>query len=131
MEGIGMLPLQLSVSKDEEGKKGALNVGASDVLFLEFDEKRVFVHTLEDRFYIGGSLSYWVEALKAAGYDFEKVDRNIVVHMPKIKRLDSIYTIAYFEYEVEKNSKKITLAQKYYKKVVSKAREENRVIVIN
>lgn len=124
--------LLLSVTRDEEGKTGLINITANDALFLEYDQyqKRVYAHTLEERFYVAGSLTYWETALKAAGYEFEMVDRNIVVHMPKIKRLDRVFAKAYFEYEIDKNSKYITLAQRYFKKVLAHAGETHRSILV-
>jgi DNA-binding LytR/AlgR family response regulator len=90
--------MRVAVTRDPEGSKGLLNVSVNDLIFLEFDmvEKWVIAHTLEERFYLAGSLTYWAEALKAAGLDFEKVDRNIVVQVSKIKRIDTIFTHAYF-----------------------------------
>ena len=124
--------MKLAVTRDAEGKTGLINLSVSEILYLEFDmtEKWVFVHTLEDRFYISGNLSYWAEALKAVGFGFEKVDRNVVVHLQKIKRLDRVFAYAFFEYEVQKNSKKVTLAQKHVKKVLSMVDEINPNIVI-
>ncbi|MFC5528446.1 hypothetical protein [Cohnella yongneupensis] len=124
--------LLLSVTRDEEGKTGSINIRTDDALFLEFDQiqKRVYAHTLLERFFIAGSLTYWQTSLKAAGYEFETVDRNIVVHVPKIKRLDSVFAFAYFDYEINKSSKRITLAQKHIKKVIADATEHNRRIIV-
>jgi len=124
--------MQLAVTRDTEGKTGLINLPVSEVLFLEFDMtvKWVIVHTLQDQFFVAGNLTYWVESLKAKGFDFEKVDRNVVVHMPKIKRIDRSFAYAYFEYEVGKDSKRITLAQKYFKKVLSMVDDIDPNIVI-
>lgn len=113
--------LQLAVTQDEEGANGFFNVPAEDLIFLEYDmsKKWVLAHTMEDRYYIAGTLTYLVTALKAKGYEFEKVDRNIVVNLPKIKRLDRMNTFAYFEYDVHKSSKRVTLSRKYFDKLLA------------
>ncbi len=125
--------LQLAVTSDQEGKDGLINIPAEKLIFLEYDmsKKWVLAHTMENCYYVAGTLSYLVTALKANGYEFEKVDRNIVVHIPKIKRLDRLNTFAYFEYEIHKSSKKITLSRKHFDKLLSReyAQDPNMVIV--
>ncbi|MCC3376869.1 LytTR family transcriptional regulator DNA-binding domain-containing protein [Cohnella sp. REN36] len=121
----------LSVTRDQEGKTGLLNVSIDDVLYLESDfEKWVRVHTRDEHFYIAGTLIYWTHAFQASGHAFQKVDRNIVVHEPKIKRLDPVFAMAYFDSEIGKHTKKITLAQKYFKELVRKAGQRELSIVI-
>jgi DNA-binding LytR/AlgR family response regulator len=124
--------MYLSVTRDTFGKDGLINIKVDDVLFLEFDmtEKGVIVHTRDEKFFITGTLNYWAETLKSTGYEFEKSDRNIVIHIPKIKRLDRIFTFAYFDYEVNTYSKRVTLSQKHFKKIVSMVREIDPLIII-
>jgi|HigsolmetaGSP12D_1036236.scaffolds.fasta_scaffold00095_18 DNA-binding LytR/AlgR family response regulator len=124
--------MRLSVSRDIDGKTGIVNLSVTDVLFLEYDltTKKVWVHTLRDRYYIPGTLSFWAEALRAGGYDFRKVDRNIVVQVPKIKVMDRTFKYAYFEDPVREKSKRITLSQTYFKKIAEKNRASDLQIVI-
>lgn len=113
--------LQLAVTRDEEGTGGFVNVPAEELIFLEYDmtTKWVLAHTMDHCFYVPGTLTYLATALKASGYEFEKVDRNIVVHLPKIKRLDKLNTLAYFDYDIQKASKRVTLSRKYFDKLLA------------
>jgi DNA-binding LytR/AlgR family response regulator len=122
----------VAVTRDPEGSKGLLNVLVQNLIFLEFDmvEKWVIAHTLEERFYMAGSLTYWAESLKAAGLDFEKVDRNIVVQVSKIKRLDSIFTHAYFVEKPTAQSKKITMSSNNFKHIMKRAQNFGSSIVV-
>ncbi|RKP49841.1 hypothetical protein D7Z26_18585 [Cohnella endophytica] len=116
--------MQLTVTLDIEGKSGISNLPVRDILFLQFDfiSRWITVHTLDGQFFIPGTLIYWTEALKKGGYQFEKVDRNIVVHVPKICKMDRFFAKAYFEIETTSRSKSITLSQKYFKLLASQLR---------
>jgi DNA-binding LytR/AlgR family response regulator len=108
-----------SVTGDSEGKNGLINLPVSEAIFLEFDTSKrcVFVHTQEEKYYMAGTLAYWAESLKSVGFEFEKVDRNIVVQISKIQRMDQTFFLAYFDREITPNTKKITMSQKYFKRI--------------
>ncbi|MCD9023293.1 LytTR family transcriptional regulator DNA-binding domain-containing protein [Cohnella silvisoli] len=122
----------ISVTDDVHGKNGIINVEVSEILFLEFDmvDRWVTVHTLEAKYYITGTLSYWADSLKGSGFEFEKADRNVVIHVPMIKRMDRVFAHAYFEYEINHKSKKVTLSQKHFKQILTKMRVANMGIVV-
>jgi hypothetical protein len=124
--------MRLSVTRDNDGDSGLINLLVNDVLFLEFDiiKKKVWAHTLNNRFFMPGTLSYWTKALTNSGYDFMMVDRNILVQFPKIKRLNHVLRYAYFEYEIRYNSKKVTLAHKRYKEITAMNKQKGLEIVI-
>ncbi|RUS44594.1 LytTR family DNA-binding domain-containing protein [Cohnella sp. AR92] len=112
--------MKLFVTRDRDvGKIEVSNLPIEDVLFLQHDKKYVSVHTMEQEFFVPGSLSHYEEALQAAGYDFRMVDRNILVNVPKIKLLDTIFSKAYFESEISDKSKSITLAQVHFQALKS------------
>jgi DNA-binding LytR/AlgR family response regulator len=124
--------MQLAVTRNVDGTSGIINLPINDVIFMEYDMivKGVFVNTLNDKLYIAGTLTYWTDALKAQGYHFEKVDRNYVVQIPTIKKLDKIFTKAYFEYETTPLSKSVTLSQRQFKEVVTQIKVFNPQIVV-
>ena len=124
--------MQLTVTRDIEGKSGISNLPVRDILFLQSDltSKWIAVHTLDDQFYIPGTLIYWTEALKQGGYQFEKVDRNIVVHVPRICKMDRIFVKAYFELETTSQSKSITLSQKHFKLLDKQLRGVQGIVYI-
>lgn len=97
-----------------------VNINVDDVLYLEYDfkYKKVGVHTLTSKFYFPGTLTYLEDGLKNSGYEFLKVDRNVVVHLPKIKRLDKFLKFAYFETDIRSDSPKITVSHSHYKELV-------------
>jgi len=117
--------MHLSVTLDIEGKSGISNLPVGDVLFLQCDfvSKWITVHTLDEQYFIPGTLVYWTEALQQGGYQFEKVDRNIVVHIPKICKMDRYFARAYFEIETTSRSKSVTLSQKYFKLLAQQLKE--------
>lgn len=117
--------MHLTVTMDVEGQSGISNLSVDDILFLQFDydSKWVTVHTLDGQYFIPGTLVYWAEALKNGGYQFEKVDRNVVVHIPKICKMDRYFVKAYFEMETTSRSKSVTLSQKYFKLLAGQLRE--------
>lgn len=107
------------VTKDKSGKSGVQNLPFDQTCFLECEGKFMVVHTLTEQFYMNGTLAYWLDAL--AKYDFEKSDRNVIVNMTMIERIDPIMKIAYFETEIHKNSKYCTISwPKNYEKIISR-----------
>jgi DNA-binding LytR/AlgR family response regulator len=124
--------LLLSVTKDFDGKTGIINIPVEDVLFLEYDflEKRVWAHTSGEQYYIPGTLIYWAEALRTGGYDFKKVDRNVVVQVPKITILDRMLKCAYFESTIRKDSKRITLSHTYFKELAACSKSDGCEIIL-
>ncbi|SFA91180.1 LytTr DNA-binding domain-containing protein [Cohnella sp. OV330] len=124
--------LYLAVTEDLEGKSGYINIAADDVLYLEFDmfEKMVHVHTADSKYYIAGTLLYCTESLKSAGYQFERVDRSCVVNVPKIRRMDKTFYLAYFEDEIGPKSKKVTMSQKLFKEVFNVVKASQKPAII-
>ncbi|GGG09700.1 LytTR family transcriptional regulator DNA-binding domain-containing protein [Paenibacillus abyssi] len=124
--------MQLSVTRDVEGKSGFCSVSIDDIVFIEFDRilNRLYVHTIDNIYYTMGTLKYFVEGLNGCGYDFRLVDRNNAVHLLKIKRLDQKHKIAYFEEEISKKSKRCTIAYRNFDEVVTILEKLNQPVVI-
>lgn len=123
--------MKLFVTRNRDlGKIEVVNLPIEDLLFLQHDRKYVSVHTMDEEFIVPGSLSYYENALRAAGYDFRQVDRNIVVHVPKIKLLDTIFSKAYFESEISEKSKSVTLAQVHLRALISEFKNEQCIVFV-
>ncbi|KHL95426.1 hypothetical protein QW71_11920 [Paenibacillus sp. IHB B 3415] len=101
----------LSVTRDVDGTAGLVQLPISDIAFMAYIKKinRVVVHTVEDEFYLMGTLVFWQTALVANGHRFISVDRTNVVNIDRIRYLDEIKHNAYFESEPTKKSKRCTL----------------------
>jgi len=121
----------LTVSRDIEGESGIVNLRVHDILFMEFSipADRVVVHTMEEQFYMNGTLKYWSGMLSASGYTFRNVDRNLV-NVDRIMLIDSVYKKAYFEPEIQKGSKCCTMAFKRYNKIKEELLAYNPGILI-
>jgi hypothetical protein len=121
-----MVALQISVTRDQEGNSGLVLLDVMYVVYLEYDryENGLMVHTLDDMFYTMGTLKYWTNALQNSGYQFAMVDRNVAVHLTKIKRLDSKYKIAYFETQITKDSKGCTVAWSHFNMLAKKLQSQ-------
>ncbi|PQP86292.1 hypothetical protein CPT76_31990 [Paenibacillus sp. AR247] len=121
----------LTVSRDIEGESGIVNLRVHDILFMEFSipADRVVVHTMEEQFYMNGTLKYWSGMLSASGYTFRNVDRNLV-NVDRIMLIDSVYKKAYFEPEIHKGSKCCTMAFKRYNKIKEELLAYNPGILI-
>ncbi|MCC3374905.1 LytTR family transcriptional regulator DNA-binding domain-containing protein [Cohnella sp. REN36] len=102
--------MQLSVSRDPEGKAGLIALQVKDVLFFETHRNKdmIVLHTQDEQYFIPGTLKYWTEALRASGEDFEIIDRNNAVHLTKVKHVDQRFRIAYFS--EGKDAKKCTIS---------------------
>jgi len=123
--------MKLFVTRDQElGKIEVDNLPVEDLLYLQHDRKYVSVHTINREFYVPGNLSYYEHALRSAGYDFRQVDRNIVVQVPKIRLLDTIYSKAYFEPEISENSKCVTLAQVHLRALKSELKDVHNMVFV-
>lgn len=120
----------LSVTRNSEGTNGLVNLPITEILFLEFDpiDRCIFVHTREEQFYLAGTLAYWATTLEQ--YDFEKVDRNFVVQVPMIQRMDTAFFMAYFDGEITLNSKKVTMSQKYFRRIMKRITQTNSNMII-
>lgn len=109
----------LTVTRTVDGSSGIKSLHVRDIAFLEYDRKedRVLVHTVDDVFYVVGTLKYWTIAFNASGYSFKQVDRNNVVNLDRVTALDPTYKHAYFEEPVSQESKHCTIAWSRYKEV--------------
>ena len=123
--------MELFVTRDlDVGKVEVENLPIEDLLFLQYDLKFVSVHTMDQQYVVPGNLSYYENALRTAGYDFRQVDRNIVVHVPKIRLLDTVHSKAYFESEIRQNSKSITLAQAHLRALKSEFKKIHNFVFV-
>lgn len=112
------------------GKLEVANLPIQEILFLQHDQKFISVHTMDREFHVPGNLSYYEYALCTAGYDFRQVDRNIVVHVPKIMLLDTVFSKAYFEPEIRKNAKSVTLAQVHLRVLKSELTRTTDIVIV-
>lgn len=101
----------LSVTKDVEGSAGLFQLPMCEIVYMEFVKSinRVAVHTLVEIFYLMGTLQYWQKAIEAVGHRFIWVDRTYVVNIDRVRFMDSVRHIAYFEHLPSKSSKCCTL----------------------
>lgn len=122
----------LSVTRDIDGESGIVSLRGQDILFLEWSGKddRVIVHTMDEKFYVTGTLKYWSNALNNSGFTFRDVDRNNLVNVDRIVRIDSVFKIAYFESEVRSNSKHCTMSIKKYRKFEQEFLSDNSQMVM-
>lgn len=104
--------MSISVSRSAQGKTGLVQLPIDDILYFEFDRgiEMIAVHTLTEKFFIPGTLKYWLEVLTASGYNFEMVDRNNAVNLCRIKHVDKTFKLAYFEEAICKESKRCTVS---------------------
>lgn len=124
--------MRLPVTRGNDEDFNLISLPVSEVLFLEYDfiDKKVWTHTRNDRYYLPGTLTYWAKALSTSGYDFMTVDRNIVVQLSKIKRLDTMLKYAYFEDQIRRDSKRVTVSNKYYKELITLNKARNLQIAM-
>mgnify|MGYP001430072637 CR=1 FL=1 len=73
--------------------RGALHV--EDVLFLSVDQASVVFHTHDRQFFLRSTLEDWKIIL--SDFNFEELDRGVLVHMSKVKAINSEYRIIYFD----------------------------------
>ncbi|KGE19198.1 LytTR family transcriptional regulator DNA-binding domain-containing protein [Paenibacillus wynnii] len=110
----------LSVTKDQNGLSGIVQLNIDDIAFLEFDSRsgKIFIHTIDNNiFYTVGSLKYWTEVLNNTGYRFFVADRNNSVHIDNIVEMNEFLKIAYFERNRTENSSQCTMSKSGYKEV--------------
>ncbi|RUT48574.1 hypothetical protein EJP82_01125 [Paenibacillus anaericanus] len=118
----------LTVTRDVQGKQGMFSLKVNDIIFLECNPKvkdSIFVHTKDNQYYMVGPLKYWVTVLNNSGYRFSVVDRSNALNVDEIVWLDKIYKVAYFDHQIDKNSKRCPIAFHRYKDV------ENELILVN
>ncbi|AOZ91281.1 LytTR family transcriptional regulator DNA-binding domain-containing protein [Paenibacillus crassostreae] len=122
----------LSVTKDIEGESGIVSLDGKDIIFLEWSGRlaRLLVHTLDHTYYTMGTMKYWTTVLNNSDYRFEIVDRNNAVNVDRIKRLDPILCKAYFEDNLNKNSKYCTMAINRYRKLEREIVTSNPSIIV-
>jgi hypothetical protein len=121
--------MYLTVAREKDASRGLINIGVEDVITIQPGKNHVYVHTIDDIFYAPGTLRYYFEGLSSTGYHFKMVDRDNLVQITKIKRLDTRYYLGYFEDVVRKDSKRCTMTQSAYKEVVEFLRSINHPVV--
>ncbi|MFD1776983.1 LytTR family transcriptional regulator DNA-binding domain-containing protein [Paenibacillus rhizophilus] len=101
----------LSVTRDVEGGGGLVQLPLHLITHMVYlkAKNRVVVHTVDEEYYIMGTLMYWKKAISATGYRFVCADKTNVVNIDRIKAMDSDRHIAYFEEFPTKHSKSCTL----------------------
>ncbi|CAH1054047.1 LytTR family DNA-binding domain-containing protein [Paenibacillus pseudetheri] len=112
----------ITVSRDADATTGIISLPIQDIAFLEYARKidRVIVHTIDEMYYMTGTLKYWQSALDNSGFNFVMVDRTNVVNMDKIVLLDEVHHVAYFEKDVTNTSKRCTFTNINFEKVQRK-----------
>lgn len=108
------------VSEDKEAELGLLHIPIYIVDYLEYVRKinRVIVHTQVERFYIPGTIKYWTNGLNGIGYVFRIVDRRNSVNVNNITKIDTDFRYAYFDDPVLERSKRCTLSEEGFKKLL-------------
>jgi len=125
--------VNLSVTEDPKGKSGLINVDISDVCYIQFDGfKRILeVHTIDKKYYMPGSLTFWIESLgNSKDVFFRSVDRNSLLNMERIARLDRITKVAYFDTEITGNSKYCPIAWHKFEQISELIKGSNPSIVL-
>jgi len=108
----------LSVTKDENGYSGLVQLNIADIAFLESRTGKILIHTIHnDTFYTVGSLKYWTQVLNSTGFSFFIADRNNSVHMDNIVEMNGFLKVAYFERNRGNTSKHCTMSKSGYKEV--------------
>jgi DNA-binding LytR/AlgR family response regulator len=111
---------KISVSEKVDG--GGLSLLDIDtVLFIEYDRgiNRILFHTVDNVYYTIGNLVYWLGLLNANGFRFARADRNGIISLDKIKRMDRVLCRAYFE--DDKSGKHCPFADSRFKAIQSRA----------
>ncbi|WP_340014632.1 LytTR family transcriptional regulator DNA-binding domain-containing protein [Paenibacillus sp. FSL K6-1318] len=102
---------ELSVTKERDGKSGGTNIPIKGITHLEADSYMVIVHTAKEHYYLAGTMVYWVNTLNASGYKFRNADRSNIINVENIRSVDMNFKLAYFENDVNKQSKKCTFVK--------------------
>ncbi|MEJ9165149.1 hypothetical protein, partial [Paenibacillus graminis] len=84
--------------------------------------KRIVIHTPYGIFYKIGTITNSDSSLTSAGYDFIKADRNVLINVANIYRMDKGYNKAYFDAD---NNEGCFLSEKGYAKVKAKIKKES------
>jgi hypothetical protein len=113
--------MQITVARDIDALEGFTTLDVDDILFIEFVRftSRLHIHTLEQVYYMQGTLKFYLEGLCKSGFQFRLVDRNNIVHMTKIKTLDSKFKVAFFENEINNESKRCTISWANFNDVIA------------
>lgn len=111
-----------SVTNGIDGETGLIQLPLSDIAYMEFERavNRVLVHTPNQIYYVMGTLQYWQKAIEAAGHRFLWVDRTYVVNIDRIRYMDPVRHIAYFEETPTKESKSCTLTNIRFGEILNK-----------
>jgi DNA-binding LytR/AlgR family response regulator len=104
----------LPVAKDPTGESGLIMIPIKEMIFLEgvSAKKHVEVHTLSDKGYMNGTITFWLTALTKEGYNFRNSYRDLIVNLDNVEHLDKFRKNVYFqkEKEINKQSKKCPIA---------------------
>ncbi|MFP4975977.1 LytTR family transcriptional regulator DNA-binding domain-containing protein [Paenibacillus sp. CN-4] len=93
----------LTVTRDPNGLTETLPIPIPDIMFMEYDPStgKIAVHAIEDSmdevYYMSGTLRYWVETLNGSGFNFVKGDRTVVVNVDKVRMVNPLFKTAYFD----------------------------------
>lgn len=124
----------ITVSREVDATTGIENLPIRNIAFLGYARQidRVIVHTIDEIFYMRGTLKYWQNALDSSGYNFATVDRTNVVNLDKIVIMDEVYRVAYFTDCITKTSKRCTFTKINFKKVKEKcALSDIKMLAVN
>jgi DNA-binding LytR/AlgR family response regulator len=107
--------IYLTVTENEEGK-GIQQIKVEDILYMQFDNRlSIAVHTEEKQYVAVGPLRFWEAAFEKAGLNFMRVDRGVLANVDKIKVVDKEFKLAYFDENIEKETKSCTMSSSGYR----------------
>lgn len=111
----------LTVTEDANGEKGLVKIPIREVLYLMSDKKinRVIVHTVDQKYYMPGTLKYWETCLISSGYKFVYTDRRTFMNAERVVSVSNMYKAVYFEENATRKSKKCEIAHHKYREVLS------------
>lgn len=105
----------LTVTDNEEGE-GIKQIRVEDILYMQFDNRlSIAVHTEKNHYIAVGPLRFWESAFEKAGLNFMRVDRGVLANVDKIKVVDKDFKLAYFDMNIEKQTKRCTMSSAGYK----------------
>ncbi|QWU13379.1 LytTr DNA-binding domain-containing protein [Paenibacillus sophorae] len=109
----------ITVYLDPKGKNGLAELDINKITYMELDKtiKSVVIHTLDNVYYINGSLTQWTNLLINSGFDFVRADRNTLINVKNVVSLDKDFNWAFFDDERKKHC---LLSENGYKMVKQK-----------
>lgn len=108
----------VSVTIDPKGLKGLHILKINEILFLERNPKvkdGLIVHSVDNHYYLVGTLIYWTELFNANGYNFYSGDRSNSINVSQVVYIDRLLSVAYFN--SNKNGKRAAIARHRYEEV--------------